>query len=235
MNNNIIDFIQKNKNPIINQSINILYNNFNNYQNNLNNNNQIQNEGNDINNNISKLNTSEYFFERYGKLGWLCQDCNNFNFSSRTKCNKCGIKMKPIKINNIQNNINIPNDKKEKKSFVKKSGDWMCPNCSNINFSFRIKCNRCKVSKQQAFLISQQKKMMNNINQMKLVNNNNMNNNLNNENFINMNNNQTINQQINQLLLNNSLNNQSNAYQNNNNNNINQIQRLLYLMQTNHN
>lgn len=25
-----------------------------------------------------------------------------------------------------------------------REGDWICLNCSNLNFSFRKKCNRCK-------------------------------------------------------------------------------------------
>jgi hypothetical protein len=26
-----------------------------------------------------------------------------------------------------------------------REGDWVCYNCQNLNFSFRKKCNRCKV------------------------------------------------------------------------------------------
>lgn len=26
-----------------------------------------------------------------------------------------------------------------------REGDWICLNCNNLNFSFRKKCNRCKV------------------------------------------------------------------------------------------
>lgn len=26
-----------------------------------------------------------------------------------------------------------------------REGDWVCYNCHNLNFSFRKKCNRCKV------------------------------------------------------------------------------------------
>ena len=76
--------------------LNILYNNFNNYPYNLNKNeiNQKEINPNNINNinynNEMKLNPSEYIFEKYGKRGWLCENCNNFNFASRIKCNKCG-------------------------------------------------------------------------------------------------------------------------------------------------
>jgi uncharacterized OB-fold protein len=244
-NNNINNFVQKNKNPIINQNINILYNNFNNYQNNLNSNNMYQNiNNNDINKIDSKINPAEYIFERYGKLGWLCQDCNNFNFSSRVKCNKCGVKMKPIKVNNIQNEINFQqNNKKFKKNFIKKSGDWFCLNCSNINFAFRSECNRCHLSKQKTMQLLQQQSQMNerinnNTNNIQMNNiptnnipmnniptnniptNNMPTNNIPMNNIPMNNNNHILNQQMNQIIQNNLLNNQFNN--NSNNNNLNQ-------------
>ena len=39
-----------------------------------------------------------------------------------------------------------PNSKK-KKPFVERIGDWVCLKCRNLNFSFRITCNRCQLSK----------------------------------------------------------------------------------------
>jgi hypothetical protein len=58
---------------------------------------------------------------------------------------------------NIYNNL----DKKEyikdknknenkKKNFEERKGDWLCIFCNNLNFSFRTKCNRCKMAKKQA-------------------------------------------------------------------------------------
>jgi hypothetical protein len=35
----------------------------------------------------------------------------------------------------------------KKKKFIKRDGDWVCMNCKNKNFSFRIFCNRCKLEK----------------------------------------------------------------------------------------
>ena len=49
---------------------------------------------------------------------------------------------------------NISNNKKKHKKRKKinklknyniRKGDWLCPNCNNINFSFRLICNKCKV------------------------------------------------------------------------------------------
>ena len=42
----------------------------------------------------------------------------------------------------------IPNSSKnEKKPFDKRKGDWLCPDCHNLNFAFRIVCNRCQLPK----------------------------------------------------------------------------------------
>ena len=39
-------------------------------------------------------------------------------------------------------------DKRKKRySFEIRKGDWGCKKCNNLNFSFRIKCNRCGVEK----------------------------------------------------------------------------------------
>ena len=33
------------------------------------------------------------------------------------------------------------------KSYNIRKGDWLCPKCNNINFSFRIRCNKCDKEK----------------------------------------------------------------------------------------
>ena len=57
-----------------------------------------------------------------------------------------------------QNNIQFPknfnnkhNPKNDKKPFDKRKGDWLCPQCHNLNFAFRIVCNRCQLSKPNNF------------------------------------------------------------------------------------
>jgi len=39
--------------------------------------------------------------------------------------------------------------KKHNKNFKVRFGDWICPKCENLNFSFRKKCNRCGLSKEK--------------------------------------------------------------------------------------
>ena len=41
----------------------------------------------------------------------------------------------------------INNNKNEKKPFDKRKGDWLCPDCLNLNFAFRVICNRCQLPK----------------------------------------------------------------------------------------
>jgi hypothetical protein len=74
------------------------------------------------------------------------------------------INNKNINQNNIlasQQNKNIDNSNnewneckkkknKKKKNFNVKKGDWVCYDCKNINFSFRDKCNRCKLNKEES-------------------------------------------------------------------------------------
>lgn len=40
--------------------------------------------------------------------------------------------------------------KKKKQDFVEREGDWCCYRCKNINFSFRDKCNKCQLWKEES-------------------------------------------------------------------------------------
>jgi hypothetical protein len=89
----------------------------------------------------STKDTNEYILEdclifKYGKRGWVCKFCNNFNYEMRVKCNRCGIIKNPKKMLKV-------NQKTERDS--KKREDWICLKCSNLNYSFRTECNRCKL------------------------------------------------------------------------------------------
>ena len=37
--------------------------------------------------------------------------------------------------------------KKKQKPFTEREGDWICNSCKNLNFAFRVECNRCKLPK----------------------------------------------------------------------------------------
>ena len=38
---------------------------------------------------------------------------------------------------------------KKMKPFAARDGDWFCSQCKNLNFAFRIYCNRCKCPKEE--------------------------------------------------------------------------------------
>ena len=82
--------------------------------------------------------SEEYLLEMFGRKGWICKLCNNFNYETRVKCNRCGILKKPKKLVEIKQRNAEERDK---------DGDWSCIYCRNLNYSFRSVCNRCKIPK----------------------------------------------------------------------------------------
>lgn len=44
-------------------------------------------------------------------------------------------------------------DEKTKLPFEIRVGDWICLYCNNLNFSFRIKCNRCGLLRKSSRLL----------------------------------------------------------------------------------
>ncbi len=58
---------------------------------------------------------------------------------------------------------NSADSKKKKKPFVERVGDWVCIKCKNLNFSFRVVCNRCQLSKTESEKLFEQymKNLMN--------------------------------------------------------------------------
>lgn len=93
---------------------------------------------------------NEYLVEMFGRKGWVCILCNNFNYEARKKCNRCGEKKNPKRIT----------DRKSKegnkifnfKDIYNRKDDWFCSTCKNLNYSFRAFCNRCKLPKNYNFL-----------------------------------------------------------------------------------
>ena len=83
----------------------------------------------------------DYTLEMFGKKGWICQECNNFNYETRKKCNKCHINKKMKK---LHKNYNYDFEENKK---LNNGNDWTCSNCGNLNYSFRLMCNRCKIKK----------------------------------------------------------------------------------------
>jgi len=57
------------------------------------------------------------------------------------------------KLNKFNKNKNFnkigDKNKKKKKPFIEREGDWICHKCKNLNFSFRLTCNRCQITKDE--------------------------------------------------------------------------------------
>ena len=167
INGHLNDSIQKNSNNINNTSSNITYkinyynNNYINLINKFNKNQDSQNDelinsgqneieppkNNILNNNqINNLKFDDFKIKMFGRFGWICSLCNNFNFDTRNKCNRClAIKMPKTKREIFRGN------KKNKKERKKRKLDWLCLNCLNINYSFRKNCNKCQIEKKGYF------------------------------------------------------------------------------------
>lgn len=90
-----------------------------------------------------ELSECDYLVEMFGKKGWICLLCNNFNYETRIKCNRCGVMKKPKII--INKKLEIEKKLCENKIRTNRIGDWFCRNCKNLNYSFRTTCNRCKL------------------------------------------------------------------------------------------
>lgn len=167
-NNELKSNISKNSNNMIDISANInLFNiNYlNNYINLINqkNNNQnlkkdepiiieqydIKTQLNNILNNeqINNLNPDDYIIQMFNRYGWICRLCNNFNFVTRTKCNRC----QEIKTPKMKNEIFNQKDKRKNNKKKQRKLDWLCLNCRNINYGFRKICNKCKIEKKEYF------------------------------------------------------------------------------------
>ena len=83
----------------------------------------------------------------FGRLGWICRQCNNFNFETRNRCNRCQV----IKMPKTKEEINKKKEKKNKKKAKERKTDWLCLNCQNLNYGFRKNCNRCKIERKPEF------------------------------------------------------------------------------------
>ena len=126
-------------------------NNYNNNNNIIDNNNISNNNNNEkeIKKDSKELKEEEYIFEKFGKRGWQCSKCNNFNFESRIKCNRCYEMKDPKSLEEIKKELEEKNSgDKKKKPLIERKGDWLCPKCRNLNFAFRLICNRCHLSKE---------------------------------------------------------------------------------------
>jgi len=149
--------------------------------------------------------------ENYGRLSSLNIDsdslsnADNLNNLSRMT-NLANMNLKTSNNNNLnnfsmqqQNAENLANldNKKKKKPFVERVGDWVCIKCKNLNFSFRVVCNRCQLTKAESDKLFEQymKNLMNYVKINEIIQNQIMNYPHLNTNFINQISNMDLNSQ----------------------------------------
>jgi hypothetical protein len=69
--------------------------------------------------------------------------------------------MTPKLINKNKREMIYNNEDKRKKPLIERKGDWLCPKCNNLNFAFRLICNRCQSPKFDADSQQQQSQFIN--------------------------------------------------------------------------
>ena len=105
--------------------------------------------GNNFMNLFNQNGNGNYTTEMFGRKGWVCSICNNFNYRSRNKCNKCSASRSPQKIKKRKGTD------EDKGKFSEREGDWICFKCKNLNFAFRSVCNRCQLPKKESESLAQ--------------------------------------------------------------------------------
>lgn len=105
------------------------------------------NEGSNVNGilrNKENFNPQKNFKKEFRKETNNSEDASNyFEFPDirKDKQNKFNKGKQGVK--------NVETNNKKKKPFIEREGDWVCYQCKNLNFSFRLTCNRCEISKEE--------------------------------------------------------------------------------------
>ena len=68
---------------------------------------------------------------------WICESCENLNFSARRECKRCS-KPRPARPRYATAKLS-----KNPWSHRDVTRDWRCPSCDNVNYAGRDRCNRC--------------------------------------------------------------------------------------------
>jgi RNA-binding protein FUS len=95
---------------------------------------------------------------------WECQSCQNYNYASRSNCNRCHLP-KPADEGGGAGTGGLLDQPTAASSSggngggggggggagTSKPGDWLCPACKNNNYASRVQCNRCQLPKPLEF------------------------------------------------------------------------------------
>ena len=102
--------------------------------------NNMNSNGNIINSLLSLVDNG-YTFKPKNFIPIYDNNKNKNLYNKNNNNNNCS--KQNITTNNLylNNNLNCSNFRDQKK-------DWVCTFCNNLNYSFRTKCNRCKINKE---------------------------------------------------------------------------------------
>lgn len=89
---------------------------------------------------------NKYTTQMFGRRGWVCDQCYNFNYERRNQCNRC-------KLPKIAKQLHVENKEMQMnntKTFDTNCNnlsqyDWLCSFCFNFNFFFSQTCDKCKL------------------------------------------------------------------------------------------
>ena len=100
-----------------------------------------KNSNSNIINSLLSLVDNGYLFKPKNYKPIYDNNNNKNYFNKNNNNNNCS--KQNITTNNLylNNNLNCSNFRVQKK-------DWVCTFCNNLNYSFRTKCNRCKINKE---------------------------------------------------------------------------------------
>lgn len=84
--------------------------------------------------------------------GNVLENMQNFGLNQTSNINNPDTEGKQDELNSSMNS----NDRKNKKPFMERVGDWVCIKCKNLNFSFRVMCNRCQMTKYESERLTEQ-------------------------------------------------------------------------------
>ena len=152
--NNLTDYNLQNNQPFLKIGNNNIINNNINNNNNIYNNNNFNNINNNLNfNNINNYNINNNITPNINidnQQMYIPIQMRNKEQKVKGEKNQKNQKNKDDKKNKFDHSKknNLKKEGKLKKPFEVRIGDWNCTKCSNLNFSFRSKCNRCGLPKE---------------------------------------------------------------------------------------
>ncbi|KAH8382209.1 hypothetical protein KR009_002357 [Drosophila setifemur] len=87
---------------------------------------------------------------------WVCSVCRNSNFVWRSSCNRCQASKRTSTESGADSPAgSTPNSSRRWRPL---KSDWQCGFCFNLNFWYRMKCNRCRAPRSDAFSRSDSEK-----------------------------------------------------------------------------